>query len=376
MKSMTDFIMEQETVKVVEEEFDEAKLVSEYMAVCAAAANVACVCEYASIASFCEANGIEAPALIQEGATLDAILGAIGGFFQRIAEWFLGFVKGVTKAAGKAKISELIAKLKSLDNQDERIPDTKEYRSVVLMANLSRVILTLLETFKTEFTDTATYYTQGSEYGQSIRRNDLYAKWGDIRDDLKTLNDTTKWKTSEGAKNETDWNTIFKSDELKNMALDRNNIDKTLSVVEKDSQGNVTGGSHISDLVAALELVLKLNIPDKGDKIIKDFEIKLDKMKKYETTTNATTGRPTTKKSANEDKDMTKLIQECANGMAKVYDKMAAGFVDATLLATKDIKVDFSNKEKKEKYIEDVENAEKDKQRYKAKSDLTSQLNA
>lgn len=376
MKSMTDFIMEQETVKVVEEEFDEAKLVSEYMAVCAAAANVACVCEYASIASFCEANGIEAPALIQEGATLDAILGAIGGFFQRIAEWFLGFVKGVTKAAGKSKLSELIAKLKSLDNQDELIPDTKEYRSVVLMANLSRVILTLLEMFKEDFTDTAAYYNQPNDLAQSSIRDNMYTKWGLIKEDLQTLNDTTKWKTSEGAKNTRDWNTIFKSAELKNMNLDRNGTDKTLTVAYVPYTGAAAIGSNIGDLVSALELVLKLNIPDKGDKIIKDFEIKLDKMKKYETTADPATGAPITKKSANEDKEMTKRIQECANGMAKVYDKMAAGFVDATLLATKDIKVDFSNKEKKEKYNEDVENAEKDKQRYKAKSDLKAQLDA
>ena len=68
MKSMTDFIMEQEMPSVEEEVFNESALVSQFMGMQAAAAEMNCIYEYASIATFCESNDIEIPEmLVQEG---------------------------------------------------------------------------------------------------------------------------------------------------------------------------------------------------------------------------------------------------------------------------------------------------------------------
>lgn len=364
MKSMTDFIMEQETPVVAEEQFNEAALVSDYMAMCAAMANIQCIAEFATIASFCEANDITKPAVIQEGEILDKIWNAISGFFEKIATWFKSLVKGAAATFAHSKLAELIAKYKTLDPDSELKSDKKE--QIYYMMSMSAAIIEALKMFKELCLDPDKYYTTKSSgsstndtYNALKGREKAYNELDDLLTDLKLINDTKKWKTVENTAVSVD---AFKFDQFKEA------VTTTVNAIKGDSNANPPVAAKelkISQLVAALELINSLKIPATSAQLLKELEYEEKKFKQYtvekQTTAKGNTStkdaEDTAKKTETIDTEMTKRINDVSKEIVKAYDKITGTFLYVSSEGIKDIQVDATDKKQYDKEVARAEKA-------------------
>lgn len=255
MKSMTDFIMEQEMPSVEEEVFNESALVSQFMAVQAAAAEMNCIYEYASIATFCESNDIEMPEmLVQEGFkdVMNNIWTAISNFFTKIAEWFKSLVKGTVATFSAAKLNEIIAKLRTYPG-DTKVSDKK----IVSAAVVYIYIVGALEGFKEYVIHPVMDAESGEDSNnddQKIQKDFLDNLKG-YTEDLEKLKETSNWKTAEGT---------F-TDKFKLTTLEKYVDTSVLSIDTIRNNGDV----NYEWLIDVLETVNRLNIPKSGTELLK-----------------------------------------------------------------------------------------------------------
>lgn len=348
MKTMTEFIMEQEAPQVVEESFNEADLVSQFMALQAASANMSCILEFATIAEFCNENEIKMPeSLVQEGFAdvMDKIFTGIANFFQKIVDWFKGLVKGASATFSKAKISELIAKLKTSnfegDNLSLDISDKLKYVNATYKILWQFFIL--FKTILVEYNDTM---KDAIKEGQEIDLStDAYAHFmGNIDDYIGNL---------ELFKTESKW---YKSDGTVDISK-FNNINVTAVAV-------ATGQLQVSEAIKILENINKFNIPKQADQLLKTLEIDKDV-----TFANVTTeeekdgnGNPTGKtkytysKMASATRDAKTKIDKCSKLLAAAYEKVTEKLTSVYGKALKDIEAP-SDKDGKEKYAERLDAA-------------------
>lgn len=277
MKSMTDFIMEQEMPSVEEEVFNESALVSQFMAVQAAAAEMNCIYEYASIVTFCESNDIEIPEmLVQEGFkdVMNSILTGISNFFKKIADWFKSLVKGTVATFSASKLNEIIAKLKTYDPNTELTEKKIMYPAVIYL-----YIVAALEAYREIV---ILPFTEGQEYNENEdnekRVKAFIEEIDKFTTDLENLKDSSKWKTADGG-----LNTKFKFEVLDKYA-DNSKVDIAL-------KANVgVGGSNTQTLtygwlINVLETVNRLDIPKQGSKILSELSVDINKFKTVTKTT-------------------------------------------------------------------------------------------
>lgn len=282
MKSMTDFIMEQEQPLYVEEAFDEAELVSSYMSLCAASANMMYMCECVTIVEFCESNDIPLPEkLIQEGWLADKfskIWAKISEIFAKIAEWFKGLVKGTATAFAKTKITEIIAKLRTYDGETEVKNDKAE--SLRFLGMMYLYILNVLEKFREAvLTPVAVLSTQGNTIDENSdsksAKHEYLANIDNLTADLEFLSSTSKWKDANGN---------YIKDFHKNL--------KHLSMTEIDKNNNSVTVIYESDepvtfkeVIYVLEKINRIDIPTKSGKLLKEIQKDEDAIKKYKPNT-------------------------------------------------------------------------------------------
>ena len=277
MKSMTDFIMEQEMPSVEEEVFNESALVSQFMGMQAAAAEMNCIYEYASIVTFCESNDIEIPEmLVQEGFkdTWNNILTAISNFFKKIAEWFKSLVKGTVATFSSAKLNEIIAKLETY-SADEPLTEKKIIHPAIIYVHIVGALEAYRDFVINPIADGAASDDVKDE--DENRANDFISKLQDYMEDLKTLKEASNWKSATG-----EIKTGFELKVLNKYSQDAASAD--LNELVKQSTKTDTDVTY-GWLIDVLKTVNRLNIPNSGTKILSALnasETKFTKLKNSE----------------------------------------------------------------------------------------------
>ena len=338
MKTMTEFIMEQEAPQVVEESFNEADLVSQFMALQAASANMSCILEFATIAEFCESNEINMPeSLVQEGFMdfLDKVREGIANFFQKIADWFKGLIKGATATFSKAKIQEMIAKLNGVKN-DDLSDEAKE--KVKYIYHGYQILIYTFVSFKNLYTDFADACDKNATMSNSYEK-------------IITGLDNLTAETKALAKDK-----IFKGD--------GSLVDELASIETKKYSTSIADPTKISDLIAVLSEINKTNFAKTGQQLIKDIDAAEHTFEELKTTENVTkkdadgkdvTAPEETKISAAQAREFKSKFQTMANNIASAYDKITKKFVNIADEATKGIEIGD-----KKTYAKDLEKAKKE----------------
>ena len=371
MKSMTDFIMEQEMPSVEEEVFNESALVSQFMGMQAAAAEMNCIYEYASIVTFCESNDIEIPEmLVQEGFkdTWNNILTAISNFFKKIAEWFKSLVKGTVATFSSAKLNEIIAKLETY-SADEPLTEKKIIHPAIIYVH----IVGALEAYRDFVINPIAEGTADTKAdpNDKKRAEAFISDLQDYMEDLKTLKEASNWKSATG-----EIKTGFELKVLNKYSQDAASAD--LNELVKQSTKTDTDVTY-GWLIDVLKTVNRLNIPNSGTKILSALnasETKFTKLKNSEKITIEVkigdnvanlaksnnvdkTALETAIGSANiddgkskvdvdvkvdtiarwiADPDVQKNVKDAADLLATVYDKAKTCLADTAALVFKDLK--------------------------------------
>ena len=274
---MTDFIMEQEMPSVEEEVFNESALVSQFMGMQAAAAEMNCIYEYASIVTFCESNDIEIPEmLVQEGFkdTWNNILTAISNFFKKIAEWFKSLVKGTVATFSSAKLNEIIAKLETY-SADEPLTEKKIIHPAIIYVH----IVGALEAYRDFVINPIAEGTADTKAdpNDKKRAEAFISDLQDYMEDLKTLKEASNWKSATG-----EIKTGFELKVLNKYSQDAASAD--LNELVKQSANKDTDVTY-GWLINVLKTVNRLNIPNSGTKILSALnasETKFTKLKNSE----------------------------------------------------------------------------------------------
>lgn len=274
MKSMTDFIMEQEVSTAPVEVFNESALVSNFMSMHAAAAEVACVLEFVSIAEFCTENDINMPEqLVQEGFkdTINKIWTAIAKWFEKVAAWFKSLVKGTINTFSTANIKQVIAKLKTYPG-DTKIKNTKIIGNIMVVY----FVIGALETFREVAIHKLTDNAEVSNTDKLVVEfnNDI----DDYIADLKFINKRSNWQDAESNIITKKLYSELKSDKIKEYLVaccgsDASAMDATLA------DDNYT----YEDLINDLEHIISLNIPKTGAKILEELDTDLNAFKQIAT---------------------------------------------------------------------------------------------
>lgn len=376
MKSMTDFIMEQEMPSVEEEVFSESALVSQFMGMQAAAAEMNCIYEYASIATFCESNDIEIPEmLVQEGFkdVMDKIWTGISNFFKKIADWFKSLVKGTVSTFSASKLNEIIAKLKTY-SLDTDVEDTKIVAPLVIYLN----ILGAMEAFRelvihpiAENTVDESNAAGTDEQQAQKKANDFIANLDGFIEDLKKIKESSNWKNVDGA-----FVDGFELPVISKYTPDTTDPSKALLETAKGKSPKI----KYQQVVDTLEKVNRLDIPKTGTKLLSELHVDVNKfttskndlktmvsvkvgddpatvakdkkvneisLKKALNDVHALSGGTVSKEVTVEvtrvatwvsDSDVQKKIKETADLLAVIYDKAKTGLSDTAAAVFKDLK--------------------------------------
>jgi hypothetical protein len=275
------------------------------MGVCAASANVACVLECASIVEFCTANEIAVPSIIQESWA--DFWGAIKNFFKKIADWFKSLVKGTTAVFAKAKITELIAKLKTLDGNKVVKIDT----NIGAMLFATEFIYLELENFKEKCIDNIPEQSTVDDLIEELEKIVAVKKW-----DAATIATFRSPGTGTKLGSEVKGPTVNGNDEI-----------------------------EISDIIKALEEINRMNMPKRGSALLKS--LKFDE-KKYVEDDDKNEGKEKV------NRELVNSIKKLSRLLAKGYDKITSGLVKVTEIAFHNEKVD----EKSDAYKENLKEAQ------------------
>ena len=346
MKTMTEFIMEQEAPQVVEESFNDADLVSRFMALQAASANLSCVMEFATIAEFCNENEINMPeSLVQEGFrdVMDKVFDAIGNFFQKIADWFKSLIKGASSAFAKSKVNELIAKLKHAKFADDKLP-AEIGKNLKYINATYQIVWNFFVTFKevlTKYEDALADKQPDptkSSYGALMTYIDDYTS------DLEVFKKEGQWyNPGDGSVNFEKFSNITAKAGIK-------------------STDNLSDEIEIKDAVAILENINKYNIPTKANdlynKIVTEEKKFADVIKGTAPDPSDPTKTAETVSYSKEQKALTDAknkIQKCSNALANAYDKVTSKLIELYGKNLKGVEAPANDKDSKKAYNDTVE---------------------
>lgn len=116
MKTMSDFIMEQEIT--TSSANDDMEIMEGFMKMNAIASIAECYCEHAAIAQFATEEGLSVFSESDDNIVKRA-WNATKEFFEKIWEWLKALVRSILNIFTKSKIDKVIAKLKSRDADEE-----------------------------------------------------------------------------------------------------------------------------------------------------------------------------------------------------------------------------------------------------------------
>ena len=191
MKTMSDFIMEQETGSIT----NDISVLEGFMKVQAIGAVAECYCEHAAISAFCE--DAEIPSIFTESdeSLGKRMWGSIKAFFEHIIEWFKAIVKGIISFFTSKKIDRVIEALKKAKGEG-KIKDL-EVRSWQTYLD-PEDIYTMIESFKEiidKISESANSAAVKSEVEELAKELENYIKEGKKyrKEHSFDSSDTTKW---------------------------------------------------------------------------------------------------------------------------------------------------------------------------------------
>lgn len=221
MKTMSDFIMEQEIT--TSSANDEVEIMEGFMRVQAIGAVAECYCEHAAIAAFSEENGLSV--FSESDSVGKKMWEGVKAFFENIWEWLKALVKGVINIFTKSSIERCIAALKA--RQDE---NSSNFNLDIEPAWVdAEKVLAIVERFGAAVEKGAEGFS-----GESTVKS--------FKDEAEAF--------------------------LKKYKEDKKN----------DFGGAQTVGA--SYIISVLERLNKANIPSRGSKLLKEFGFKKDNFKK------------------------------------------------------------------------------------------------
>lgn len=297
MKTMSDFIMEQEiTTPSVN---DDMEIMEGFMKLSAVAAVAECYCEHAAIAAFSQEAGINV-FTESDDSVMKKAWNATKEFFSKIWEWLKSVVSGIIRFFTKSSVDRLIVKLKEL-KRDGSLKNSKQVASF------------------NEDTDQPEWKDVEILKGIDPQSLDVDA----IFDLVTKFSDEVK-KGAEGFKGE--------GSGIKNFISQAEDFLKKDTVKDK-FKANDEKSSDLDAVIAVLERMSAADIPSKGRKLLKKLEFDKSNYKK------AGDGDKV-------DKDTVKDIKKAANLVAKAYDT----YVDNTVkLVNKVLKKNLKETDYKEK---------------------------
>lgn len=262
MKSMSDFIMEQE-VNTTAVDCDQ-EIMESFMKLSAVAAVAETYCEHAIIAEFATENGLNVFSESSDNIAKKAWNG-VKEFFSTIWEWLKSLVKGIIRFFTQSSVDRLIVKLEELKKNDELKSGDSGLLMGITVDQLNVVeVLDLVEDFG-ECVNKGAEGFSGEGKGSIKDFKDRAEAW------IKSGKDKDNWKTG------------------------------------KDEKDGTMRGT-VDDVLGVLREISKANIPTRGSKLLKKFEFDKNNYKKSD-------GDKDVK-----DKDKIKEIKKAANLVAKAYD--------------------------------------------------------
>lgn len=298
MKTMSDFIMEQEIT--TSSANDDMEIMEGFMKLSAIGAVAECYCEHAAIAAFSEEAGINVFTESDDNVMKKA-WNATKEFFSKIWEWLKSLISGIIRFFTKSSVDRLIVKLKELKNEGK----LKNTRS------------------SNEFNDyTDELETVNKEILKGIDPNSL-----DVDAVFKLVHDFSEEvkKGAEGFKGE--------NSGIKGFISQAEDFLKKDAVKDK-FKANDEKSTDLDAVIAVLERMSAADIPSKGRKLLKKLEFDKSNYKKG------------SGDDAKVDKDLVKDIKKAANLVAKAYDT----YVDNTVkLVNKVLKKNLKETDYKEK---------------------------
>lgn len=297
MKTMSDFIMEQEiTTPSVN---DDMEIMEGFMKLSAVGAVAECYCEHAAIAAFSQEAGINV-FTESDDSVMKKAWNATKEFFSKIWEWLKSVVSGIIRFFTKSSVDRLIVKLKELKNEGK-------------LKNSKQVASFNEDTDQPEWKDV--------EILKGIDPNSLDVDA--VFDLVARFSDEVK-KGAEGFKGE--------NSGIKGFISQAEDFLKKDTVKDK-FKANDEKSSDLDAVIAVLERMSAADIPSKGRKLLKKLEFDKSNYKK------AGDGDKV-------DKDVVKDIKKAANLVAKAYDT----YVDNTVkLVNKVLKKNLKETDYKEK---------------------------
>ena len=279
MKTMSDFIMEQEISTSGPN--NDVEIMEGFMQVQAIGAVAECYCEHAAIADFATETGFTVFSESDDNIMKKA-WNATKEFFSKIWEWLKSVVNGIIRFFTKSSVDRLIVKLKSLQNEGKLKNSKSENRFNDYTDELESVDVDILKGINPNSLDVDEIFKLVDDFSEAIKKggeasNDAAIKGFIDRAETFLKKDTVKDK--------------FKQDDDKNMTVDA--------------------------IIAVLERMSKADIPSKGKKLLKKLDFDKSNYKKG--------GNGDDKDKV--DKDLVKSIKKAANLVAKAYDT----YVDNTV---------------------------------------------
>lgn len=272
---MTDFIMEQEVSTAPVEVFNESTLVSNFMSMHAAAAEVACVLEFASIAEFCTENDINMPEqIVQEGFkdTINKIWTAIAKWFEKVATWFKSLVKGTMNTFSTANIKQVIAKLKTYPG-DTKIKNTKVFGNIMVVS----IVICALKSFREVAIHKLTENADVSDIDEEKLIDEFNNDIDNYIADLKFINKRSNWQDAE---NNVNTEKLF--NELKSIST-KESLHVFGGINAKDMDANLSADYTYEHLITLLEHIISLDVPKTGAKILEELDTDLNAFKQIAT---------------------------------------------------------------------------------------------
>lgn len=279
MRTMSDFIMEQETTTSGYD--NDMEIMEGFMQLSAISAVAECYCEHAAIAEFATESGLNVFTESDDNIMKKA-WDATKTFFSKIWEWLKSVVNGIIRFFTKSSVDRLIVKLKSLKNEGKLKNTTPENRFNDYTDELEWVDVEVLKGINPNSLDVDEIFNLVQEFSEAIKKggeaaNDTAIKSFIDRAENFLKKDTVKEK--------------FKQDDDKKMTVEA--------------------------IIAVLERMSRADIPSKGRKLLKKLDFDKNDYKK------GGTGDDKDKI----DKDLVKSIKKAANLVAKAYDT----YVDNTV---------------------------------------------
>lgn len=280
MKTMSDFIMEQEVTDITDG--STVDVMHGFMEMNAIAAVAECYCEHAAIAQFANETGLNIFTESDESIFKKAWEG-VKSFFSMIWDWLKAIVKAVISIFKQTSLEKCIEQLKKMLDDNKEMADKKcdfDGRACDALAVMELVY---------DFKEAVTVTGEATDTTVSVKKMESF------------IEKAKNWKDEYKKDKKGDFGGAYVTDSDVN-SLPENS--KITSVARTKSGKGFHEGTW-GDLLSILVIMRAANIPSRGAKLLKQIDFDKNKVKAAKGET---------------EKAVITAIKKAANALAKVYD--------------------------------------------------------